>query len=73
MNIDREMVAAYGADVVSVQQLWKWCCDFENGQVSVTMRTEGAIHQQTNMFIINKMVQAERHVSIKQSADIYPV
>jgi hypothetical protein len=41
-----EMVAVYGADVMSFQQLWKWG-DFANGQVSVTMRTDGAIHQQT--------------------------
>jgi hypothetical protein len=40
MNICRQMVVAYGADVMSVQQLWKWCCDFANGEVSIIMRAE---------------------------------
>jgi len=31
------------------------------GQVSVTLRTSGAIHQQTNIFKINSMVQKDMY------------
>jgi len=37
-------VAVCGADVISVQQVSSWCCDFANGQVS-WMRSEVALHQ----------------------------
>jgi hypothetical protein len=63
-----EMMAVYGADVMSFQQLWKWS-DFANGQVSHNDR-QG--HPSADRHVYNQQHGAEGHVAQKQSAGKLP-
>jgi hypothetical protein len=57
-----------GADVMSIQQVWIWCYDIANCQVSVLEEDRSGRPSTTNIFItaIDKMVQADRCVLLKQ-------
>ena len=68
VNICRYTVAAYGAYVMSVQQVRKWCCDFANGRVSVTDKDRSGHPATADAFVsdIGGMVRARSRVSSKQ-------
>jgi len=61
-------VAVYGAYVMSVQQVRKWCRDFADGRVSVTDEDLSGHPATANTFVsdINERVRAHSRVSPKQ-------
>jgi hypothetical protein len=68
VNIQRYDVAVYGANVMSVQQVRKWCCDFADGRVSVTDEDLSGHPATANTFVsdIDERVRTHSRVSPKQ-------
>jgi len=68
VNIQTEMVAVYGADVKSFQQLQKWGDCKWSGECH---NEDKRGHPSENVY--NQQHGAEGHVSLKQSTGIRPV
>jgi hypothetical protein len=50
VSMDRQIVAVYGASVISIQQVQKWCCDLPYDQVIVTDRDKiGSLSHQSHL------------------------
>jgi hypothetical protein len=66
IEIHRELVTVYGANVMTVQHMRKWCREFDSGRVNV-MDEQRSGRPSTSADLIqdtDKAVQADRRVSI---------
>jgi hypothetical protein len=61
-------LAVYDANVMSVQQMRKWCRDFPGGRLSVLAedRIGGQSASDAFVSVVNAFFRADRRVSLKQ-------
>jgi hypothetical protein len=68
LEIYRELVTVYGANVMTVQHVPKWCREFDSGRVNV-LDEQGSGRPSTSADLVQDIdaaVQADRRVSIAQ-------
>jgi hypothetical protein len=66
IEIHRELVTVYGANVMTVQHMRKWCREFDSGRVNVVDEQRSG-RPSTSADLIqdtDKAVHADRRVSI---------
>jgi hypothetical protein len=68
VEIHRELVTVYGADVMTVQHVRKWCRKFDSGRVNVMDEQRGGRPSTSADLVqdIDAAVQADRRVSIAE-------
>jgi hypothetical protein len=68
VEIHRELVAVYGANVMTVQHVRKWCREFDSGRVNVMDEQRGGWPSTSADLVqdIDAAVQADRRVRIAQ-------